>query len=144
MMIERSIRLVAGSKHEGATGILVARDRQCHLVLRYCGKSIEESASDYFEAFCRIRERLKEEGSQPLCYAASLNVYPSGMARDMGAGLKAYRMTIGKPADRRNIVDILRFWSRRHSIDSRRAKTVLQDLAGVGKIMISGAGVLNL
>jgi hypothetical protein len=63
-------------------------------------------ANDYFEALCQIRERLAEGGLHPFCYGASLNVYPSGMARDMGAGLKAYKMTIGKHARLEDLVEI--------------------------------------
>jgi len=64
----------------------------CKLTSAYRGKTLEAEAPDFFEALCLIRRRLESEGLIPFCYGASLNVYPSGMARDMGAGLKAYRM----------------------------------------------------
>jgi hypothetical protein len=41
-----------------------------------------------------------------MCYGASLNVYPSGMGRDMGAGLMAYRTTIGKVPELADLVNI--------------------------------------
>jgi hypothetical protein len=47
---------------------------------------------------------LEKERLLPFCYGASLNVYPSGMARDMGAGLQAYQLTLGKSAH--DLVDI--------------------------------------
>jgi hypothetical protein len=67
---------------------------------------IEAEESDYFEAFCQIRLELEKEGIIPFCYGASLNVYPSGMGRDMGAGLKAYKMEMGRHARIKDLVEI--------------------------------------
>jgi len=78
----------------------------CKLTCTYRGKSIEAEATDFFEALCLIRLQLEPEGLIPFCYGASLNVYPSGMARDMGARLKAYRLTKGAHARRTDLVEI--------------------------------------
>jgi len=42
----------------------------------------------------------------PFCYGASLHVYPSGMARDMGGGLKAYKLVVGRHAKIDDLVEI--------------------------------------
>ena len=97
-MSEHTIHLIGGEDDETASATCAPRDGQCHLTFRYRGRALEESATDYFEALCRIRGRLEEEKLIPFCYGASLNVYPSGMCRDMSAGMKAYRLTIGKHA----------------------------------------------
>ncbi|HEY8991376.1 MAG TPA: hypothetical protein VIM46_05330, partial [Luteolibacter sp.] len=73
---------------------------------RFRNKVIEASASDYFDAFSRIREQLETEHLIPFCYGASLNVFPSGMARDMSAGLSAYRLAMGRHASREDLVRI--------------------------------------
>jgi len=78
----------------------------CKLTCAYRGKTIEAEAADFFEALCLIRRQLEPEGLIPFCYGASLNVYPSGMARDMGAGLKAYRMRKGVHARMADLVEI--------------------------------------
>jgi hypothetical protein len=109
MKIERSIRLIGSDKQETATVVYEPADRPCRLVLRYRDISLEESAPDFFEAFCRLRSQLDKKGLQPLCYGASLNVYPSRMARDMGAGLKAYRVNIGQQARRTDLVDTFEY-----------------------------------
>lgn len=106
MLVEHSILLMNGEKSEAATVVCSSSGRECHLVLRYRDKFVEASASDFFEAFCRVRQFTEAEGLLPICYGASLNVYPSGMARDMGGGLTAYRMTMGKHAKRTDLVDI--------------------------------------
>jgi hypothetical protein len=97
-MSEHIIHLIGGEDDETAIAICTARAGQCCIAFRFRGRVLEEDASDYFEALCRVRLRLEEEKLIPFCYGASLNVYPSGMARDMGAGMKAYRLTIGRQA----------------------------------------------
>ena len=56
------------------------------------GQSDEKTAFDFYKAFQDARAVFEAEGCRFLCYGASLNVWPSGMARDMGIGLKAYRL----------------------------------------------------
>ena len=51
------------------------------------------SADDAFEALCLIREELEPQGWRLGVAGAQLGVWPSGMSRDMGGGLTAYRMT---------------------------------------------------
>jgi hypothetical protein len=72
------------------------RRTECTLVLQYGGLELRGIGRDYFDAFCRIREQLAERQLIPLCYGASRRVYPSGMQRDMGGGLKAYRLEMGR------------------------------------------------
>lgn len=80
--------------------------RVCRITLRYGTEKIEASDRDYFEAFCRVREQLEIVGLIPMCYGASRNVFPSGMCRDMGGGLQAYRMKMGSRARREDLVSI--------------------------------------
>ncbi len=80
--------------------------RVAHITLKYADKAVEGSGPDCFEAFCRVREKLEMIGLLPLCYGASRNVFPSGMGRDMGNGLAAYRMTMGRHTTREDLVRI--------------------------------------
>lgn len=90
---QHNIALIGGSNDERAVITEYEIDPVvCKLTCTYRGKMIEAEAPDFFEALCLIRRQLEREGLIPFCYGASLNVYPSAMARDMGAGLKAYRM----------------------------------------------------
>ncbi|WP_208450957.1 hypothetical protein, partial [Burkholderia cenocepacia] len=61
---------------------------------------------DFFEALSAVRQRLEAHGLLLGCYGASLNVFPSPMARQMGSGLKAYRLTLGQQAKRQDLVRI--------------------------------------
>lgn len=63
-----------------------------------------EHADDYFDAFAEIRGRLAKRDIYPICYGASRDVWPSGMCRDMGGGLKAYQFDASGNADM--LVDI--------------------------------------
>ena len=80
--------------------------RVCRITLSYGDSEIECSDRDYFEAFCRVREQLERVDVTPLCYGASRNVFPSGMCRDMGDGLRAYRMQMGRKVGRGDMVSI--------------------------------------
>ena len=103
-----TIHLIGGTDDETAT--LVTDEEQagdvCHLSLHYRDRTLQASASDFFEALCSIRLQLEPEQLLPFCYGASLNVFPSGMARDMGAGLSAYRLAAGRHARQADLVGI--------------------------------------
>lgn len=53
----------------------------------------EAQAGDAFEALCVIRDRLEPAGWRIGVAGAQADVWPSGMARDQGGGLRAYRLT---------------------------------------------------
>jgi hypothetical protein len=104
------MHLVGGNEGETAIFTLFEEGDNaralCRLRCDYRDKTIESTATDFFRALCDLRSLLAKDGLMPLCYGASLNVYPSGMARDMGRGLKAYRMTMGRHARREDLVYI--------------------------------------
>ena len=106
MTSEFPIYLIGGRDDETAIFALDEGDDGCELSCSYRGKVILVEADDYFDALCEIRQRLASEGLIPFCYGASLNVYPSGMSRSMGGGLKAYRLTSGRQALMADIVEI--------------------------------------
>lgn len=105
-MIKHKIYIIGGADDEALVLIEEELPEACRLTCEYREKSIFAEAKDYFEAFCRIREKLEEEGIIPFCYGASLDVYPSRMSRQMSKGKAAYKIEIGKQARRENIVQI--------------------------------------
>ena len=76
------------------------------MVVAYRDKTIEAVADDFFDALTSIRLELAEDGLIPHCYGASLNVYPSGMTRDMFQGTVAYRNRKGEQSTRADAVNI--------------------------------------
>ena len=54
--------------------------------------AVAAHAADAFEALCLVRERLEPEGWRVGVAGAQAGVWPSGMARDQGGGLTAYRL----------------------------------------------------
>jgi hypothetical protein len=105
-MLEYTISLIGGEKDGTARIMCEARGQLCHMTICYGEKAMEEAPSDYFKALCQARLRLEKEGFSLLCYGSSLNVYPSGMCRDMGSGLQAYRLKIGKKPAMSDLVEI--------------------------------------
>lgn len=59
----------------------------------------EARADDAFEALCLVREELEPFGWLIGVAGAQADVWPSGMARDQGGGLRAYRMTAERVGD---------------------------------------------
>lgn len=56
--------------------------------------AVEARADDAFEALCLVRAQLEPLGWRVGVAGAQPGVWPSGMARDQGGGLTAYRMTV--------------------------------------------------
>lgn len=59
---------------------------------------------DLFEALIALRLKLEETGYRVLCAGARVDVFPSGMSRNMGGARKAYITRLGEPAT--NLIDI--------------------------------------
>jgi hypothetical protein len=68
----------------------------CIVNVTFDGVGFHGSSSDFFAALGEARRQLERTGHRLLCYGASRNVWPSGMSRDMGRGLKAYQVTLGQ------------------------------------------------
>jgi hypothetical protein len=58
----------------------------------------EFSGDDLFEALLKLRKQLEKDGAQLLCVGAQFDIWPSGMARSMAGGRKAYSTRLGEPA----------------------------------------------
>jgi hypothetical protein len=54
----------------------------------------------------QLRLDLEKTDALLYCFGASENVYPSGMQKSMGPAVLAYKMRIGFPALRQDIVNI--------------------------------------
>lgn len=78
----------------------------CRVEIEYEGESLIGDGEDFFDALCVVRQALEKKGALLNCYGASLNVFPSGMSRDMGRGLKAYKLTLGQRGRMQDLVQI--------------------------------------
>jgi len=67
--------------------------------------AVKGEEQDYFEALRSVRRQLDPLGVKLLVNGARRDVWASGMARDMGAGLRVYLTGGAKPAER--LVDLL-------------------------------------
>jgi hypothetical protein len=105
-MSEYTVHLIGGGDDETANITTEPVGNLHRITFRYRDKMLEADATDYFEAFCKIRTQLENERLIPFCYGASLNVFPSGMCRDMSAGMKAYRLTLGRKPSLGDLVGI--------------------------------------
>jgi hypothetical protein len=76
------------------------------LILEFEGAQLIADAEGFFDAMIAIRRELEAQGLRLECYGASLDVFPSGMARSMGPGEKAYKLELGRPAQTKDLVSI--------------------------------------
>lgn len=108
-MIRMSMPMIGPDEDE--SGILRAEAVGDHarVVIEMRDREFAGTSTDYFDAFCLARIELWRLQMIPYCYGASLQVYPSGMCRDMGSGLKAYKLTMGRKPERADLVDIFGF-----------------------------------
>jgi hypothetical protein len=105
-MTTHQIFLIGSHDDEAATFIETETDDACVLTCKYREKTVSATADDFFEALCKVRLELEAEHLIPFCYGASLNVYPSGMARSMARGKAAYKMQAGKHGTKKDLVRI--------------------------------------
>lgn len=61
---------------------------------------------DFLDSLFKLRQLLEERDLFILCQGSARNVHPSGMARDMSSGLKAYSLELGKKALLEQLVEI--------------------------------------
>jgi hypothetical protein len=82
------------------------RHTECRILLRWIGAEIECIDCNFFESFKRVREQLAQQCLSPICYGASRKIFITGMAADMGFGMKVYRAEIGSSLSRSQLVNI--------------------------------------
>lgn len=107
--MERVITAVDRAGHSFQTTCRVTtlpeRGYQLELSAPEIGRHVGE-APDAFECLSIVRRQLDQTGIRLCCNGARRDVWPSGMARDMGGGLKAYHLTMGKATKISDLVDI--------------------------------------
>jgi hypothetical protein len=65
------------------------------------------TAPDMFEALVRLRRQLEPDGLTVAVQGARHDTYPSGMARDMGGGMRVYVLRPGRGARLEDLVETL-------------------------------------
>jgi len=89
-------------------GEVADQPNQIKLTLVWADQVLTATANDGFDALILIRHELEAIGLSPLCWGASLQVYPSDLNRSEGVGDSAYKLMLGRfarSADRVNIFD---------------------------------------
>lgn len=90
---------------------------------------VEARADDAFEALCVVREQLESAGWRIGVAGAQREVWPSGMSRDQGGGLVAYRMTAEGAA---GMVDTF------EPVDPATVATVAEQRSGIERLLEEG------
>ena len=69
------------------------------------GLRVAADDGDYFAALLAVRRTLERDAIRLLCQGARRDVWPSGMAISMSAGMKAYVLVLGQHAARPALID---------------------------------------
>lgn len=70
------------------------------------GRVLRADKGDYFESLVALRRMIEPEDARILCQGARRDVWPSGMARDMAGGLRAYVLVKGRRPTSEHLVEI--------------------------------------
>src|SRR5262249_26687490 len=78
----------------------------CRLVIAWPvdGEERHFDAPDFYECLRAFRREIEPDGFRVLCQGARPNVWPSGMARQMGGAWKSYVHTLGQPGSIKDLV----------------------------------------
>lgn len=68
--------------------------------------SVSAVGFDAFEALTQVRDQIEPAGWRLGIAGARRNVWPSGMARDMGSGLVAYALDEARAPTKDDLVDV--------------------------------------
>ncbi len=106
-MSERRQVRVSGPDGERAIEARIATEPPWSLSLDLGeGQVVKAEAADLFAALEAIRQQLERSGLRVCCQGAQADVFPSGMARQMAGGRRAYRLRSGRRPTREDLVDI--------------------------------------
>lgn len=82
-------------------------ERNCFLLIRICDdREWQANEKDYSNSLAEIRKEMEVLDLYPLCNGCCQDVVLSRMGRQMSAGRKAYKVTLGKQALMSDLVDI--------------------------------------
>jgi hypothetical protein len=103
--MEKQLKLVtANDKHEDAI-LFIDRGAIPSIQLRSKGyDSGKVTGEKLFFCLQKLHEKLDALSFKLLCNGCRYDVYPSRMSLDMGGGVKAYKLELGKPG--KDMVDI--------------------------------------
>ena len=92
----------------GAIEFSASEPFKLRLIDKHTGKlNFSCKSSDLFNCLVMLREQyLEKKNLMVQCNGARRDVYPSRMSRQMSGGLKAYRLRLGQPAERSQLLDI--------------------------------------
>jgi hypothetical protein len=104
----RQVRVVGPGRGSQVAEVTVATEPPWALRLVLADGSVAEVvAADLFEALEKVRLQLEADGLMVCCQGARADVFPSGMARQMGGGRRAYRLRRDRPVGPADLVDVL-------------------------------------
>lgn len=86
--------------------VISEADDEFGVRIRWLDRELSATEDDAFSALCAVRQKLSELGLMPRCYGACRNLVVSGMAAQMGGGMRGYLVRLGQQSRMSDLVDI--------------------------------------
>jgi len=114
-MVDEFIRLNVSDKSGKITQIVLELNDESpddSEKVRITANGVSYDADNYFDAMLSVRAALEKKSMQLICFGACMEIYPSEMQFSMGDCRTAYIQQMGKPASKKDIVDIFDYDGR--------------------------------
>lgn len=108
-MVEEKIPvqlILKNGSFANANFVVGGDEKNSQLSLQLGDRVITRTGHSFFHLLQQIRQDLEKDGILLNCYGASKNVRPSGMSISMSGGIMAYKHTLGKKSELKDLVEI--------------------------------------
>lgn len=106
--MEEKYEVICIIKGNSTNAVLTLNDNEgeCQIVFVAEGYNFSSGGENFFYALIELRKELELRDVKLLCKGCSRDVYPSAMILDMGDAILAYKLTMGKHALTKDLVNI--------------------------------------
>lgn len=106
--MEEKYEVMCNIKGKSVNAVIITNEKEGKYQINFMAEGYDISAEgeNIFYAFIELRKRLELQDIKLLCKGCSRDVYPSPMILSMGDAIKAYKLTMGKHALTKDLVNI--------------------------------------
>lgn len=106
--MEEKYEVISIIKGNSTNAVLTINEKEgkYQIVFVTEGYNISAEGENFFYALIELRKELELQDIKLLCKGCSRDVYPSPMILSMGDAEKAYKLTMGKHALKKDLVSI--------------------------------------
>ncbi len=106
--MEEKYEVMCNIKGNSTNAVITTNEREGKYQIKFMTEGYDAFAEgeNFFYALIELRKWLELQDVKLLCKGCSRDVYPSPMILSMGDSIKAYKLTMGKHALTKDLVNI--------------------------------------